>query len=94
MNISKQVITHFKLNEAETELTYGFRGYSELHTASILSKTVQDGCLTELILDRLIHKPTEDAFDVYENDKYSFTFKVYGSIATEINISHRAGKVA
>lgn len=85
--MSNRVLTLFKLNESNSQLSFRFRGENEINIANVLECVLDDtGRAKELILDRLIHKPNEDGFFIYDNDKFNSSVNVYGSIATELTI--------
>lgn len=85
--MSDRVLILFNLNESNSQLSFRFRGENEINIANVLSCVLDDaGQATALVLDRLIHKPSEDQFYIFDNDKFKSSVKVYGSIATELTI--------
>jgi hypothetical protein len=83
-----RVIVKIALNEESQDVILQFRGNSSAVQAKALEfKTDEEGNITYLLLDRLIHKANESMFECFLNEKWEQGFSLSGCYVSELNRS-------
>jgi len=73
------------LNEESRDIVIQFRGSSQAIEAKALDfRTDASGNIVYLLLDRLIHKANEVAFDCYLGNQWQESFLVEGCYVSEL----------
>jgi hypothetical protein len=81
-----RVIVKIALNEESQDVILQFRGNSSAVQAKALEfKTDEEGNITYLLLDRLIHKANESMFECFLNEKWEQGFSLSGCYVSELN---------
>jgi|APLak6261703504_1056268.scaffolds.fasta_scaffold01525_5 hypothetical protein len=82
---NNRVIKKISLNEDSRNVTIQFRGGSHAIEAKALDfKMNETGNIIYLLLDRIIHKASEDAFDCHLDDQWQEGFLVNGCYVSEL----------
>jgi hypothetical protein len=82
---NNRVIKKISLNEESRDITIQFRGSSHAIEAKALDfKKGETGRIDYLLLDRIIHKANEVAFDCYLDDQWHEAFGVNGCYVSEL----------
>lgn len=84
----QRVITKITLTEESQDVILQFRGSSSAIQAKALEfKTDEEGSITYLLLDRLIHKANESMFECFLNERWEQGFSLSGCYVSELNRS-------
>lgn len=84
----QRVITKITLTEESQDVIIQFRGSSSAVQAKALEfKTDEEGNITYLLLDRLIHNANERMFECFLNEKWEQGFSLFGCYVSELNRS-------
>lgn len=88
--MSSRVLSYFKFDAEFTQVAYSFNtALSEMRTAKILSVEFDcHGNVKSAILDRLIHRDDEVELCFYNNKKLVSTISVFGTVASELTLTH------
>jgi len=82
---TQRVIKDIKFNPETNIAIFRFQGKSNSIEAKVLEYTKNDeGQLLSLVLDRLIHQPSENGFKVFINKKWECSFSISGCITSEL----------
>jgi hypothetical protein len=84
----QRVITKITLTEESQDVILQFRGSSSAVQAKALEfKTDEEGNITYLLLDRLIHKANEGMFECFLNERWEQGFSLSVCYSSELNRS-------
>lgn len=85
MSQENRIISKISVGD-DNVVFFKFSGKTNLISAKILeSSKLDDGTLTYMLLDRLIHQSHETSFDVHINNQWVYSFQVTGCYVSELN---------